>query len=296
MKKIPALLLALPLMQASVHGAVLFSDTFTRPDSRNIDASLGGITDNTGSSLAVDTVYTHAWVDPNNQAPTYGVQDGNAANGGGTQILGNQYQLKVGAGTVATYLNHNFTNGSILSAGGFSVTLDVNGYNQTTVNQGGAFGIGLSAVEAASMRDAVANSNNETHMSNAFGSGLPGQTNALADFWMGIRGNATIAWGSGDLVLGSVAVGAKTGTISAIFSVPDFNAGSSVGFEVFYNGTSQGSGSFLWSGTNANYIALDGRDNTFVNVDNFTIATVPEPASAALGLAGLCGLLRRRRR
>ena len=144
-------------------------------------------------------------------------------------------------------------------------------------------------------RDAVANSNNETHMSNAFGSGLLGQTNAVADFWMGIRGNATIAWGSGDLVLGSVAVGAKTGTISAIFSLPDFNAGSTVGFEVFYNGTSEGTGSFLWTDNNANYIALDGRDNTFLNLDNFTVATVPEPSAVALGLVGMCALLRRRR-
>ena len=193
------------------------------------------------------------------------------------------------------YVNHNFTNASILTAGGFSVSLDVAGYNQTTINQGGAFGIGLTALEAASMRDAVANQNNELHMSNALGSGLPSQTGALADFWVGLRGNATIAWGSGDTVLGSLPVAAKTGTISAVFTVPDFNQGSTVGFEVFYNGTTQGTGSFLWTDNNANYIAMDGRDNTFLNLDNLVVATVPEPSALALGLFGLGALLRRRR-
>lgn len=295
MKFRSALLACLPLLQASAHGAVLFSDNFNRADNKNIDAVLSGIVDNTGSNLTADNVYTHAWIDPASQSPLYGNPDANAANGGGSQILANQLQLKYGAGTVNAFINHNFTNASILTDGGFSVTLDVNGYNQATVNQGAAFGIGLTALEAASMRDAVANQNNELHMSNALGSGLPGQTNALADFWVGLRGNATIAWGSGDTVLGSLPVAAKTGTISAVFSVADFNQGSSVGFQVLYNGAVQGSGSFQWSATNANYIALDGRDNTFLNLDNLAIATVPEPSTFAIGLVGMCALLRRRR-
>ena len=50
--------------------SVLFSDTFDRANSHDIQASLTGITDNTSSGLAADTVYTQAWLDPNNAAPT----------------------------------------------------------------------------------------------------------------------------------------------------------------------------------------------------------------------------------
>jgi arylsulfatase A-like enzyme len=264
------------------HGqAILFRDTFDRADSRNIDASLTGITDHTGAPLVADAVYSQPWLDPNNAAPTYGVQDGNAANGGGSQILSNVFQVKVGAGTANAYLNHNFTNASIPSAGGFSVSMDVTGYNQATVNQGAVFGIGMTAAETASMRDAVANSNNEPHLSNAFGTGLPGQTNAVADFWFAIRGNSTVAWGHRDTILGTASVAAKTGQISANFTVPDFNAGTGVNYQVFYNGAPVGSGSFAWTDTNANHIGMDGRDNTFVSVDNFTISTFsPAPVTS----------------
>ena len=293
MRTIPTLL-ALSLIQASAHAAVLFADTFDRADSNNIDASLSGITDNTGSSLAADGVYLHGQIDPNAAHPTYGAPDGNAANGGGTRILGNQYQLKYGSGTVSTYVNHNFTNGAILAAGGFSVSLDVMGYSQATgVQHGAAFGIGMTALEAASTRDAIGGGAlNQPHMAGAFTSYTG---TVVSDFWLGIRPDATIAWGSGTVTLGTASVAAKTGTLSAVFTVPDFNASTNVGFQVFYNDVSQGTGSFAWSDTGANYIGLDGRDGTSIALDNLLIETVPEPATAALGLLGSVALLRRRR-
>lgn len=257
--------------------SILFRDSFDRPDNRNIDAVLTGITDNTGASLAADVVYSQPWLDPNNRPPTYGAPDGAPANGGGSQILANVFQVKNGSGTANACVNHNFTNAAILTAGGFSVSMDVTGFNQVSANQGGAFGIGLTAAEAASMEDAVGNLTNRPHMSAAFADGLAGQTNALADFWVGIRGNSTVAWGSRDAVLGTAAVAAKTGTIQANFTVPDFNAATTVGFQVFYNGTAIGSGNFQWTDANANYIAMDGRDNTFVGVDNFTVSTFTPP-------------------
>jgi hypothetical protein len=270
----PSLRLAglIPLI-LTAHGAILFEDNFDRADSRNIDASLTGITDNTGTPLLADAVYSQPWLDPNNAAPIYGVQDGNAANGGGSQILAGVFQVKVGTGTANAYINHNFTNAAILSAGGFSVAMDVTGYNQATVNQGAVFGIGMTAAEAASMRDAVANGISEPHLSNAFGTGLAGQTNAVADFWYAIRGNNTVAWGSRDTILGTATVPGKVGQLAANFTVPDFNAGTSVGFELLHNGVAVGSGSYTWTDTNANYLAIDGRDNTFVGVDNLRIAT-----------------------
>ncbi len=277
-----------------VHAAVLFADSFDRPDNRNIDASLAGITDNTGSSFAADGVYSQPWLDPENGPPNYGSQDSSAGNGGGAQILANTLQLAVGVGTSNAYINHNFTNASIISTGGFSVTIDVTGYNQSTSGQGGGFAIGMSAAEAASAGDAW---NGATKMTEAFGE-PDGTFVSVADFWVALRGDATVQWGGigDDNVFGTASVAAKTGTLSATFTgFTDFDAGTSVDYEVFYDGTAVGTGSFLWSGTNENFIGLDARDNTAVSLDNLSIETIPEPAVATLGAAGLLCLLLRRR-
>ncbi|QJE96332.1 arylsulfatase [Luteolibacter luteus] len=254
---------------------IIFSDTFDRPDNRNIDAVLTGITNNTGTALPEDGVYSQPWLDPASRPPTYGAPDADPANGGGSQILSNVFRVKVGTGTANAFVNHNFTNAPILNAGGFSVSMDVTGYNQATAGQGGAFGIGMTAAEAASMGDAMGNGTAQPHLSNAFGT----STNAVADFWYAIRGNNTVTWGSGDTVLGTATVAAKTGKLTANFSVQDFNAGSVVGFQVLYGTTVVGSGTFTWTDTNANYIAMDGRDNTFVSIDNFSVSTfTPVPS------------------
>jgi hypothetical protein len=297
MKKIPALLLALPLMQASVHGAVLFADDFNRPDSRNIDGSLSGITDNTGSSLGANGVYTHGWIDPNNDDPINGVQDGNAANGGGSQILTSTMQLAVGAGTSNTFVNHNFVNASIQSAGGFSVSFDLGGFNQTGIQQGGGFAIGMSQSQAGATGDAfdlaTPKMTGAFHDTSTVGATVP--TNVASDFWIALRGNGSLVWGSDNGSIAGLIVGSKTGSVSVDFYLADFNSGSLVNYEVFFNGALQGTGSFDWTGSNENFIGLDARDNTGVTFDNFSIETVPEPSAALLSLAGLAGLLRRRR-
>ncbi len=278
---------------------VLFSDNFNRADSRNIQASTSGITDNTGSLLTAGTVYSQPWLDPLNRPPTYGTQDGSAADGGGAQILSSQLQLAVGSGTSDAYVNHNFVNSSILSAGGFSVSLDVNGYTQTGYQQGGAFAVGMSATEAASGADAF----NLTpgryagafHDSSTIGAAVPGVV--LSDFWLALRGNSSMAWGSSSgTISGATSLGTKTGTISANFLFSDFNAGSTVNYEVFLNGVSKGTGSFIWSGDNENYIGLDARDSSGVSLDNFSVSTIPEPSTAVLGLLGAVALLASRRR
>jgi len=303
MKVIVKLLLALSLVPGIASAAILFQDTFDRADSRNIDASLAGITDNTGSSLAADAVYSQPFLDPNNGPPTYGVQDGVATNGGGAQVLSNQLQLAVGAGTSNAYVNHNFVNSAITDVGGFTVTLDVLGYNQATRQQGGGFAVGMSAVEAASAKDPfettspsmVGGLTNDPY-GPIGGPVAPTPTNIVSDFWVVLRGNNSIAWGgSTGNVSGVAGLPAKTGTISVDFSFANFNAGSTVNYEVFLNDVSRGTGSFLWSGTDENYIGIDARDNTAVTFDNFRIEIVPEPSVAVLLGLGLAGILRRRR-
>jgi hypothetical protein len=250
----------------------LFADSFDRPDHRDIDNEMTGITNNTGTTFSASAVYSQPWLDPNNGPPTFGVQDGVATNGGGAQVLSNQLQLAVGQGTSNAFVNHNFTNSVITTDGGFKVSLAVGTYNQATAGQGGGFGVGMSLAEANSAHDAQdAAGNSLTH---AFGT----VSNAISDFWVGLRGNNTLAWGSGNGTVNTATVGAKTGTISANFNFSNFSAGSPVSYEVFYDGASQGIGTFNWSGTNENYIGLDARDNTAVNLDNFLIETIlPSP-------------------
>jgi hypothetical protein len=255
----------------------LFADNFDRPDNRDIDAVSTGITNNTGTTFSASAVYTSPWVDPNTVGPGFGLPDGNAANGGGQQILNNELQLKYGPGTANAFVNHNFTNASILSAGGFSVSLDVLGYNQTTNQQGAAIAVGMSLVEAQAGHDAFDGQPSPVaKYTNAFPNGGFSGT-ILSDFYLGIRGDSTLAWGSGSGPATTAAISAKTGSIKATFGVTSFNAGAPVTYEVFYNGVSQGVGIFNWSGTNENYIGLDGRTNTEMRVDNLSIGTALPP-------------------
>lgn len=261
---------------------VLFQDTFNRADSRNIDATLTGITGSADLNLAADTIYAHGWLDPNALPPTYGVQDGSATNGGGVQILGNQLQLAVGAGTANAFVDRNFTYASILAAGGFSVSVDVAGFGQATSGQGGAIALGMSRAEAAATKDAF---NGTTRMSGAFsadiGAVVPSQV--TSDFWVALRGDNSLAWGGRTgTVAGVTGLAAKTGTISVNFAVTSFEAGTPVRYEVFLNGVSKGTGSFTWKATNQNYIGLDARDSSLVTFDNFTIATHAPTTTANL--------------
>lgn len=289
---------------------VLFSDNFNRTDNRNIQAEQTGIINNTGGSLlagAPGTVYFQPHLDPNNAYPTYGTQDGNAGNGGGAAISSSQLDLSIGAGTANAYVNHNFTDGSILASGGFSVSLDVTGYGNNTFGYGGAFAIGMTAAEAASAGDAYGNT--DPSMTRAWNDGgtpnstigndisLIGTQPVISDFWLAIRGNNTLVWGgNAGVIYGVTGLAAKTGTISATFNVSDFNAGSTVDAHIFLDGIEVGTNSFTWSDSDANYIGLDSRDAAGVTMDNFTISTVPEPTAVALVLVGVAGLLIRRRK
>jgi dockerin type I repeat protein len=277
------------LTAGNIRAADLFVDTFNRPDNTDIDAVTTGITNNTGEVFGTSAVYSQPWIDPNSAAPIFGPPDTNAANGGGQQILNNEYQLKYGMGTSNSFVNHNFTNASILSAHGFRVSLDVTGYNQATNGQGAAIGVGMSLSEAQNGKDAFGGSPELVapgfKYTNAFQSGTTNvatTANVLSDFYVALRGDSTLAWGVGTGNSGGTGapapsfttVAVKTGTISAEFVANDFSAGSSVAYQVFYNGVSQGFGAFRWSGTNENYIGLDSRDDTATRVDNYKIETV----------------------
>jgi hypothetical protein len=284
----------------SFGATILFQDTFDRPNSIKIDAVLTGITDNTGSSLPAGGVYSNGHIDP--LYPGAG-PNGTATDGGSADIASNQLQLAVGAGTSNAYVNHNFIDPSIINAGGFSVSVDVAGMSQSGPGQGGGFGIGMSQAEAASTGDAQNGDKAAGPGDFKMQDGLQDGSNqtsdiAVSDFWVVLRGDQFLQYGTrgasfplpGAAYLGGSNVGAKTGTITANFQFPDFNNGTTVAYQLYYNGNFINSGTFLWTGTNENYIGLDARDSTFVNFDNFTIS-IPEPATVWLAMFGLalCG-------
>lgn len=268
------LLLALlvPLLPQAEAG-ILFEDTFDRPDSRNTSAVPDGIINNTGTAFAPGGVYSHPFLDPNNAAPTYGVEDAVAANGGGAQIAWNNLQLAVGAGTSNAFLNHNFTNAAIPAAGGFSVSLDVLSYTQTTNGQGGGFAIGMTQAEAASTGDSF---NGASRLTGGFGTALGAAVPAasVSDFWVVLRGNNSLVWGGkSGTVQGVSGLSSKLGTVAANFRFANFNAGTTVNYEVLVDGIIKGKGSFTWSDNASNFIGLDVRDAALVSLDNFRVAT-----------------------
>lgn len=253
-------------------GADLFTDTFNRADGVNIDLTKDGMTGPVATSLAADAVYLEPFT-----------------TGGARDITSNQLRLAVGPGTSNVFVDHNFTDASILSDGGFRVSVDVVAYPTLSVPHGGAIGIGMSRTEALSARDADSGAPGGAKISNAFQSGISNFNAAVSDFWFGIRGNGTVAWGAGtvapsDFGYVTSAVGSPTGTISATFAPVGFNQGDNVGYEVFYNGASQGFGSFQWSQDMQNYIGLDAKDPVSVALDNFSITTAPDAVYKPLRL------------
>lgn len=292
-------LLAITFSCSGASGAVLFQDTFDRPDSRNLDGSLLGIINNTGGPLVADDVYRHGFIDPANTDAGGNLQeDAAGTNGGGTQIVDGKLELASGFGTSNLFVNHNFINPDILAAGGFSVSIDI---TRSQNNSGGLFGggiaIGMSLAEALDTGDALngqGSSNGFNKMTDAFRNNTSG---AVSDFWLAIRTASTfsadLVWGGrgqvgqpiiGDQALLGSAPVSLTGTITAAFAFDDFNDGSQVQYEVFYNGDPKGTGSFTWSGSNENYIGVDGRQQTGVEFDNLRIASLPEPSSFMVAL------------
>lgn len=300
-----AILTCLTTIGGSHAATLLFQDTFDRPNDPNTDASVTGISGIIGSTFTADTVYTHPHLDPANDPGA-----GTAGDGGAARIESNRLQLAVGAGTSNAYINHNFVDPEITAAGGMSISLDVPDYGGTARQHGGGFAIGMSQAGANSASDSfniTSPSMTGAYPGDPYGvTGNPvapasGEANSdyiVSDFWIGVRGNNSLAWGSntGDVLgIGQGGLAAKTGSIRVDFFFSDFNAGSTVNYQVFFDGGSVGSGSFEWSGTNENYIGLDGRSGSDVSFDNLSISTVPEPSFALLGGLGLLGLLRRRR-
>ncbi|QDU58382.1 PEP-CTERM sorting domain-containing protein [Aeoliella mucimassa] len=295
------LTLAFTLPVASSQAAVVFMDTFDRDTEFNLNGSMTGITNNTNDAFA-EGVYANGFVDAN--YPGAGA-DGIASNGGSAKIDSNELRLAVGPGTSNTFVNHNFVN---LDSTVFNVSLDLTGYGGgATSGHGGGFAIGMSLDEALSTGDAqngnTAAGDGDFKMQDGLQDGGNEVSDvSVSDFWAVLRGDGFLQWGTkganfpkvdgefGEGHLGSVGVDANTGTIEATFIAPDFNDGTNVRYFLSFNDTIVDAGSFVWTGTNENYIGIDARHGSYVGFDNFSVS-VPEPSTLLIAAVAAFGLV-----
>jgi hypothetical protein len=269
--------------------SVLFADTFNRANNTSLSA------DSTGMSGTLGPVgYLESW-------------EGSPANVSTWQVANNQL-LKgqtgiMGAGAV----NHNFTDSSMVAAGGFSVSLDILSYGTQTLDlpdRWGGFGVGLALAEVNAFTDE--NTGNTGPRGSIANDGVASQVGVygmdawmhtgVADFYVDVSKENKVQVFSGGMLLNQFPV-TPTGsrTLTANFSFKDFNVGSQVNYTVLFEGSPVTSGSFNWSNTDQNYIALSARDS-IVTMDNLVIATIPEPSTFGLLLVGAASLFICRRR
>ena len=261
------------VMALNAKGTVLFSDSYNRTNSTDINTSTDGM-DGTLSPLA----YVESF--EGSGQPT------------SIQILNNQLNVAMGPGMSSLFVDHNFTNADILTAGGFSVSLDVVSITNAddTGNRFGGFGVGNTRDQALNAKD-------------SFDSAVPYRPNlaranqgiGVSDFYVDLALDQNLRLWSNGALLNTINVGAAAGTVNVDFFLSDFNAASSVTAVVYFNGVQQDTQTFVWDNTDANYIGISGRTAAAgVFLDNLEIATIPEPAT--LLLLGIGSVLLRKRK
>lgn len=246
------------LCLSGVKADVFFSDSFDRTDNTDIDASSTGMS-GTLSPLAYQEVWEGSG-DPTS-----------------IQIVSNQLNVAVGSGMSSLFLDHNFIDTAILTADGFSVSLDVVSINTADdpANRFGGFGVGNTLAEAQAAQD-------------SFDSLVPFRPNTaragtgigVSDFYADLALDGSLRlWSNGNL-LNTISVGAASGTITVNFYMSDFNAGSPVTAIVYFNGIQTDIQSFTWDNTNANYIGISGRTaGAGVLLDNLEIGDITQEAA-----------------
>jgi hypothetical protein len=245
------------LAGAGYVGTVLFSDSYDRANNIDIDASSAGMAGTLSPMTYVESF-------EGSGLPT------------SIQIAANQldvaYKLPGQIGMSNLYLDHNFTDAAILTAGGFSISLDVVSIvtSDDAANRYGGFGVGMTQAEAAAAGDI----NDSATTMRARGILAGSSTVGICDFFVDTALDNNLRVWSNGAVLATVNVGSYVGTIKAEFIMSDFNAGTWVTAKVYFNNVLKTTVTFDWDNTGANYIGISGRSvMPGVVVDNLNIQT-----------------------
>ncbi|MDB4265384.1 sialate O-acetylesterase [bacterium] len=226
---------------SSIAGALLFADTFDRPNNTDLSAVDTGMSgDLSPLSYTTRTVGTSVTID----------------------ILNNRLRINGPAssgtfGGLAYIDNHNFIDGAILAGGGFSVSLDISAYSTAGSGRWMAVGVGQSLTELETQPGV----DPPSHSSDLV-VGYRNSTDTLAIYKDGVLDEAE----------------SKTGipnpptTMRIEYLLGNFAAGSEVTYNVFFDDdeTSFTSGTFTWSGTDENYLSIASNlsnDSLFDNLE-----------------------------
>ena len=196
------------------------------------------------------------------------------------QVLDGRLQMAVGNGMSENGIGHNFIDPEILTAGGFSVQLDVNEINSATPHENRycGFGVGLSRDEAAA---------GGKHTSSSSFRGTSGNEAGVSDCFVDLDLNGDIkVWRHGSLI-STVPVGATSGTLRVDFSCSGFSMSDAVTVFVYFNGSTvdinpdaSTTQTFNWSSDHENYIGLSARAAT--EIDNLKISSLGQDGEIVL--------------
>jgi autotransporter-associated beta strand protein len=242
----------------------LFVDTFDRPDNTNIQASATGMWGSLVPPMGANAAYYEGY-----DAQYLSISNNTLYKGTG--------------GMVESGLINNFTGQDILTAGGFSVELNVVAINSTTsdsTNRYVGFGVGLTQAQAASGGDIY----NALSPGQVVFRGAIGGNTGVSPFFVDLNLNGDIeVWTNGVLV-NTVSVGGTAGILTASFACTGFTTNDPIVVNVFFNGqlvninpsgTNSTGITFYWQSNNNNYIGLSARASNYAQMDNLAIRKLP---------------------